>query len=79
MDFTKDDITEEMARYVNIDIKATIVMARNDYLKNHGQVPETYNETLQWLADEGDIAEEEIPLILARIQEKEKEAEETQN
>ena len=27
MDFTKDDITEEMTRYVDIDIKATIVMA----------------------------------------------------
>ena len=79
MDFTKDDITEEMTRYVDIDIKATIVMARNDYLKKHGQTPEPYSETLQRLTDEGVIAEEEISLILARIQEKEKEAEETQN
>ena len=79
MDFTKDDITEEMNRYVDIDIKATIVMARNDYLKKHGQTPEPYSETLQRLTDEGVIAEEEISLILARIQEKEKEAEETQN
>ena len=54
-------------------------MARNDYLKRHGQVPEPYIETLQRLADESEIAEEEISLILARIQEKEKEAEETQN
>lgn len=78
MEFTKDDITDEMIHYVDIDIKATILMARNDYLKKHGQVPEPYIESLKRLAADGEITESEIPLILERIQDKEKEKEETE-
>ena len=73
MEFTKDEITDELAHYVDIDIKATIIMTRNDYLIKHGQEPEPYIDSLRRLAADGEIDESEIPQILQRIEEKEKE------
>ena len=73
MEFKKDEITDELAHYVDIDIKATIIMARNDYLTKHNQEPEPYIETLKRLAADGEIDENEIPQILQRIKEKEME------
>ena len=73
MEFTKEDITPEVALMFDIEMKATIAIARNESIISKGGTPEPYDELLKNIAESGEISEDEIPAILKRIEEMESE------
>lgn len=63
------ELSDEMVRKFDIEVKATTCIARQEYLVSKGKTPEFYEELLKNIAESGEISTEEIPAILNRIQE----------